>query len=190
MKNPFKIYADIMDRPLHDYMAGVLGKPNAGMSSYSATETGYWPAAEFQVYKYYGTNMIGYRVETLPTSDLAGDVYATVGTDKARLLVGARITTGTWGIQLNGLESLGFAAAGTIDIQTWGFDGNSNHFTEYDAPANLGIYGHAYTGGAFCGLPSNLGRALQTASESQTDTMHRRIFIPSISDRRLYGVCL
>lgn len=85
---------------LHDFMAGLLGKRGAGTSSYSATAAGYWPAPEFNVYKYYGTNMTGHRVQTLPTPDLHGDVYCTVGTDKVRMLVGARVTTGTWGIQL------------------------------------------------------------------------------------------
>ena len=133
---------------LHDFMAGLLGKPNAGTSSYSATATGYWSAPEFQVYKYYAQNMTGHRVQTVPTADLNGDVYATVGTDKVRLLVGARITTGTWGIQLNELTSIGLASSGTLNIQTWGFPGSSNHFEEVDAPTNLGIVAHTYSGGA------------------------------------------
>jgi hypothetical protein len=133
---------------LHDFMAGLLGKPNAGTTSYSATATGYYPSPEFNVYKYYGTNMTGYRVQTLPTPDFNGDVYATVGTDKVRLLVGARVTTGTWAIQLNGLTSLGFPAAGSLNIKTWAFYGSSNHFLEEDTPTNLGIVAHTYTGGA------------------------------------------
>jgi hypothetical protein len=133
---------------LHDFMAGLLGKPNAGTSSYSATATGYWPAPEYNVYKYYAQNMTGYRVSTTPTADLNGDVYATVGTDKVRLLVGARITTGTWGIQLNDLTSIGLPSSGTLEIQTWSFTGSSDHFTEEASYVNLGIVAHTYTGGA------------------------------------------
>lgn len=134
---------------LHDFMAGLLGKPNAGTTAYSATATGYWPAPEYNVYKYYAQNMTGHRVTTTPTPDTNGDVYATVGSDKVRLLVGARITTGTWGIQLNDLTSLGLASSGSISIQTWGFPGSStNHFLEEDTPVNLGIVAHTYSGGA------------------------------------------
>jgi len=132
---------------LHDFMAGLLGKPNAGTSAYNASATGYWPAAEFQVYKYYAQNMTGYRVQTTPTPDLNGDIYATVGADKVRLLVGARITTGTWGVLLEDITAIGLPAAGTLEIQTWAFAGSSTHFAEVDAPTNLGIVGHTYTGG-------------------------------------------
>lgn len=129
---------------LHDFQAGLLGKP----ALTSPTATGYYPAPEFNVYKYYAQNMTGHRVATTPTPNLAGDVYATVGTDKVRMLVGARITTGTWGIEVDGLTSLGLPSSGTINIQTWGFDGSSsNHFLEEDTPANLGIVSHTYTGG-------------------------------------------
>lgn len=131
---------------LHDFMAGLLGKPNAGTSSYSSTAEGYWPAAEFQVYKYYATNMTGYRVSTSPTADKNGEVYAVVGSDKIRLLVGARATEGTWAIQLNSLTSLGLPAFGTLTIQTYQFNGSaSNHFQEFDGLWNKGTYGHTYT---------------------------------------------
>jgi hypothetical protein len=133
---------------LHDFMAGLLGKPNAGTAAYSPTAAGYWGAPEFNVYKYYAQSMTGHRVATTPTPDLLGDVYATVGTDLVRLLVGARITTGTWGIQLEGLTSLGLPSSGTLNIQTWAFDGNAaNHFMEEDNLVNLGVVAHTYTGG-------------------------------------------
>ena len=80
---------------LHGFMAGLLGKPNGTADSYSVTEGGYWLAAEFQVYKYYATNMTDERVSTSPTSDTNGEVYAVVGSDKVYLLVGARATEGT-----------------------------------------------------------------------------------------------
>lgn len=133
---------------LHDFMAGLLGKPNAGTSAYNSKAGGYWPAAEFQVYKYYA-QMTGYRVATLPTADKGGDVYAVVGSDKVRLLVGSRTNTGTWYIRLDNMVALGLPASGTLNIQTWGFPGNANnHYAEYDAPSNLGIVGHSYSGGS------------------------------------------
>lgn len=130
---------------LHDFMAGLLGKPNAGTSSYSATAGGYWPAAEFQVMKYYATNMTGYRVQTDSTADTNGDVYAVVDTDRVRLLVGARVATGTWNINLTDLTALGLPASGTLNIHTYRFDGSSNHFQEYDSSIDLGVYGHPYS---------------------------------------------
>jgi hypothetical protein len=133
---------------LHDFMAGLLGKPNAGTSAYNAKAGGYWPAAEFQVYKYYA-QMTGYRVATLPTADKHGDVYAVVGSDTVRLLVGSRLNTGSWNIRIDNLESVGLPTSGTLTIQTWGFQGNANnHFAEYDTPTNLGIVGHTYSGGS------------------------------------------
>lgn len=130
---------------LHDFMAGLLGKPNAGTSSYSATAGGYWPAAEFQVFKYYATNMTGYRVQTDPTADKNGDVYAVVDTDRVRLLVGARVATGTWNINLTNLTAMGLPASGTLKIHTHRFDGSSNHFQEYDSSIDMGVHGHHYS---------------------------------------------
>lgn len=34
---------------LHDFMASLLGKPNAGTGSYNPTAGGYWPNGEYQV---------------------------------------------------------------------------------------------------------------------------------------------
>jgi hypothetical protein len=131
---------------LHDFMAGLLGKPNAGTSSYSSTAGGYWPAAEFNVYKYYYNNMTGYRAATDPTSDLHGEVYAVVDSDRVRLLVGDRVATGTWYINLSSLSSIGLPASGTLNIHTYRFDGSSNHFQEFDYPTDLGVVGHSYSG--------------------------------------------
>jgi len=134
---------------LHDFMAGLVGKPNAGTSAYNASGGGYWPTAEFQVYKYYTQNMTGYRVATTPTLDISGDVYATVDrTQKvARLLIGARVTTGNWNIQLNGLSTIGLPTSGTLNIHTYKFSGNSgDHEQEFDGTTDLGVYGHTYSG--------------------------------------------
>ncbi|KAM3064725.1 hypothetical protein ACMFMF_011788 [Clarireedia jacksonii] len=132
---------------LHDFMAGLLGEPDAGTSAYNAAAGGYWPAAEYQVYKYYYRNMTGYRVATDPTSDLHGEVYAVIGEDRVRLLVGTRVATGNWDIQLDKLSSVGLPESGTLDIHTYRFEGNaSDHFQEFDDMTDLGSYGHVYSG--------------------------------------------
>ncbi|OKL55462.1 hypothetical protein UA08_09318 [Talaromyces atroroseus] len=133
---------------LHDFMASLLSKPGADTSSYSATATGYFPNGDYQTYKYYYQNMTGYRVGTLPSSDLKLDAYATVGDDGyARVLVGVRITEGTWELQLNDLSSLDLPTSGTLDIKTWGFPVNADdtHYGEVDGPTNLGVVAHTYS---------------------------------------------
>ena len=125
------------------------GKTECGHICIQRYGRGYWPTAEFQVYKYYTQNMTGYRVATAPTSDFSGDVYATVdGTQKvARLLIGARVTTGNWNIQLNDLSAIGLPTSGTLNIHTYKFSGNSSdHEQEFDGTTDLGVYGHSYSG--------------------------------------------
>lgn len=122
---------------LHDYMASLLGKSGST----------YHPNGDYQVYKYYYQNMTGYRVGTLPSSDLKLEAYATVGSDYARVLVGVRVATGTWELELNSLSSLGLPTSGTLNVHTWGFPVASDvHYGEVDAPTDLGWYGHAYSG--------------------------------------------
>jgi len=133
---------------LHDFMASLLGKPNAGTDAYSATATGYWANGEWQVYHYYHTNMTGYRVSTTTSADGLLDAYATVGTDKVRVIVGVRQETGTWDLTLNGLDSIGLGTSGTVTVQTWGFPDTGGHFGEVDAPTNLGLVDHTFTGGS------------------------------------------
>ncbi|KAF2183546.1 glycoside hydrolase family 39 protein [Zopfia rhizophila CBS 207.26] len=132
---------------LHDYMAGLLGKPNAGTPAYNVTGGGYWPAAEFHVYKYYAKNMTGTRCKTQPTPDKRGEVYAVVDTNVVRLLVGSRVTTGTFYIQLQNLHSIGLPLSGKLVIHTYAFKGSTNHFQEFGPPQDLGTYGHDYSGG-------------------------------------------
>lgn len=82
---------------LHDYMASLLGKPNADTSSYDPNGGGYWPNGEFQVYKYYASNMTGTRAQTTGTGDRIMDVYTTIGGSndrKVRTLTGTRLKTG------------------------------------------------------------------------------------------------
>ena len=124
---------------LHDYMAGLVGKTGAGT---------YYPNGDYQVYKYYYRNMTGHRVGTLPSSDLKLDVYATVDSNIARVLVGVRPTaTGTWNLQLNSLSSIGLPSSGTLNVHTWGFFVSSDvHLGEVDRPVDLGTAAHSYSG--------------------------------------------
>ena len=131
---------------LHDFLASLLSKPGAP-SQYSQTGTGYYPNAEWQLYKYYATNMTGYRVATDASSDLALDVYSTVDKTKrkVKLIVGVRLQTGTWYVKLDKLSSLGLPSSGTLNIQTYGFV-DQGHYGQYNGPDNRGVYGHAYSG--------------------------------------------
>ncbi|KAH1315105.1 hypothetical protein KXV58_007839 [Aspergillus fumigatus] len=133
---------------LHDFLASLLSKPNADNSNYDPTGTGYFPTGDYQVYKYYNLNMTGHRVGTLPSADLKLDAYAAVGDDRvARVLVGVRIATGTWQLQLNQLSALGLPTSGTLNVHTWGFPVASNvHYGQVDGPKDLGWYGHVYSG--------------------------------------------
>lgn len=126
---------------LHDFMASLISKPDQS----SATSAGYFPNGDFQVYKYYNQNMTGYRVGTLPSTDLKIDTYATVSSSLVRVLTGVRITSGTWQVTINGLSKVGLPTSGSLSIHTWGFPSNG-HFGEVDAPNDLGYYSHTYSG--------------------------------------------
>lgn len=132
---------------LHDFLASLLSKPdNPNSGSYSATSGGYFPNGDYQVYKYYHQNMTGYRVGTTPSADLKLDAYATVGSTSATVLVGVRIATGTWQLQLDDLSALGLPTSGTLNIQTWGFPVAADiKYGEVDGPSDLGIVAHGYS---------------------------------------------
>jgi len=129
---------------LHDFLASLLGKTNVN----DATGTGYFPNAEWQVYKYYALNMTGHRVATTGSTDRLIDTYATVTTDnKVKVLVGVRQQIGTWQVTIEGLSTVGLPQSGTLNIQTWGFP-DEGHFGELTTPDNLGIVAHTYSGNA------------------------------------------
>ncbi|KAF8864063.1 glycoside hydrolase [Acephala macrosclerotiorum] len=131
---------------LHDLMGSLVSKTNA-TTAYTETGTGYYPNGDFQVYKYYYQNMTGHRVGSQPSTDLKIDTYATVGTDKVRVLTGVRpSTTGTWAITIENISAVGLGTSGTLDIHTWGFPGAGGHFGEVDAPTDLGWYSHTFSG--------------------------------------------
>lgn len=131
---------------LHDFMASLLSKPNAGTSSYSPTAGGYFPNGDFQVYKYYNLNMTGHRVGSSPSADLKIDTYTTVGSDMVRILTGVRISTGTWQITVDNLSAVGLPTSGSLNIHTWGFPDSGGHYAEVDGPNDLGWYAHTYSG--------------------------------------------
>jgi hypothetical protein len=126
---------------LHDLMANLLTK-KTDPSDYNATD--YAPAPEYQVYKYYNLNMTGHRVKTTGTGDRLFDLYATVDSDKVRILSGTRITPGNWQITVNKLSAVGLPSEGSVNIQTWGFAGTSVYEAVY-APSDRGVVSHKYS---------------------------------------------
>lgn len=129
---------------LHDLMASLLSKPEAGNPVYNGTSRGYYPNGDYQVYKYYNLEMTGYRVGTSASTDLKIDTYATVGSDMVRILTGIRIVTGTWRINVESLSSVGLPVSGSLNIHTWGFL-DAGHYGGVDGPIDLGWYEHEYT---------------------------------------------
>ncbi|KAF4978136.1 hypothetical protein FZEAL_5434 [Fusarium zealandicum] len=119
---------------LHDFLAGLLSKPSAGTENYEIERGGYWPLAEYQVYKYYASSMKGQRLQTLPTSDGSLDVYATVEGNKVRVLAGTRSRPGDWAIDVVGLPNDGQVAVKTLAFRV--ADGDRSK--QVDAPEDLG----------------------------------------------------
>ncbi|RFN54063.1 glycoside hydrolase family 39 protein [Fusarium flagelliforme] len=118
---------------LHDFLAGLLCKPNATNENYAIEGEGYWPTAEYQVYKYYGSKMTGQRVKTTPTPDSFLDVYATVDDNAVRILAGTRSRSGDWTIELTGLPE-----DEKVDIRTLAFVvKGSDKFNNVDGPEHL-----------------------------------------------------
>lgn len=124
---------------LRDFLASLLTKTDTD----DYTGTGYAGNGEFNVYKYYHLNMTGERATTTGTGDGVMDVYATIDSDKARILTGVNNQQGTWFITLNNLSALGLATSGTLNIQTWGFD-DAGHFGAVATYSDRGVYGHEY----------------------------------------------
>lgn len=131
---------------LHDFLASLLSTPNMP-NDFDYSSDDYFANGDYQLYKYYNLNMTGDRYGTMMSDDGYLDAYATVG-DKARVMVGVRINTGTWTLQLNDLTAIGLPASGTLNVHTWGFPvGSDAHWSEVDGPTDLGYYGHDYSNG-------------------------------------------
>jgi hypothetical protein len=134
----------LMGIALHDMLASLLSKPGAE-KDYKTDTTGYFGNGEYQVYKYYAQNMTGHRVATTASGDKKMDVFAVVGKDAARFMVGARLATGTWQLRINGLSALGLSKSGSVRIKTWAFPFNG-HYGRVDGPKDEGTVTHKYDG--------------------------------------------
>jgi hypothetical protein len=112
---------------------GLLCKPNTSDGEYRIDGDGYWPTAEYQVYKYYGSDMTGERVKTTPTLDGFLDVYATRDANAIRILAGTRSRSGDWAIDVMGLpENV------EVKIRTLAFVVvDEDKFKRVDGPENL-----------------------------------------------------
>ncbi|EWG55106.1 hypothetical protein FVEG_13155 [Fusarium verticillioides 7600] len=119
---------------LHDFMAGLLSKPNSSDGSYAIEGEGYWPTAEFQVYKYYASSMNGQRLKTSASSDGLLDVYATVEADVVRILAGTRSRPGNWSVDVIGLTDDTRVTVKTLAFRV--VDGDK--FRRVDGPHDLG----------------------------------------------------
>ncbi|RGP65405.1 glycoside hydrolase family 39 [Fusarium sporotrichioides] len=124
----------IFDELLLMWFRGLLCKPNASDDKYLIEGEGYWPTAEYQVYKYYGSDMTGQRVKTTPTPDGFLDVYATRDTNIIRILAGTRSRSGNWAVEVVGLpENV------QVKIRTLAFEvAGEDKFKKVDGPEHLG----------------------------------------------------
>lgn len=109
-------------------------KPNAADGQYQIEGEGYWPTAEYQVYKYYGSDMTGQRVKTTPTPDSFLDVYATKDANVIRILAGTRSRSGDWAIEVTGLPGNVEVKIKTLAFKVAGED----KLKRVDGPEHLG----------------------------------------------------
>ncbi|KAJ4245555.1 hypothetical protein NW762_014064 [Fusarium torreyae] len=119
---------------LHDFLAGLLSKPNASNDRYAIEGEGYWPSAEYQVYKYYASNMKGQRLKTTPTADGLLDVYATTEGDVISILAATRSRPGNWDVNLIGLPEDTRVKVRTLAFQI----ADGDKFQQIDGPKDLG----------------------------------------------------
>jgi len=134
---------------LHDYLASLISKTNGGdfESDATYTSTRYFGNGEYQVYKYYNQQMTGERVASTSSTDGKLDAFSVITSDqKVKTLVGVSGAIGTWYLTIKGLSKVGLPTSGNVNIQTYGFPFTGGHFGRVDAPKNLGIVSHAYSG--------------------------------------------
>lgn len=115
-------------------MQGLLSKPDAGTDKYAVDGGGYWPTAEYYVYKYYASVMSGQRLRTTPTPDALLDVYATAEQGVIRVLAGTRARPGDWAIDIVGLPASGVAKVKTVAFEVK--DGDK--FKQVEGPEDRG----------------------------------------------------
>lgn len=106
---------------LHDLFGGLITK-RSNPGNYAATD--YAAAPGYPVYKYYNLNMTGQRVNTTGSADRWLDTYATVDTDKVRILAGLKVHTGSYSLVVQGLNTVGYTS-GSVPVTTSSFDGGS-----------------------------------------------------------------
>ncbi|KAF5582650.1 glycoside hydrolase family 39 [Fusarium pseudocircinatum] len=129
---------------LYDFQAGLLGKPHADDDQYNAEGGGYYANGEWQLLAYYA-NMQGRRVGTTGTSDGKFEVFATKdGSNKFKIIAGARRTMGTWKIQVKGLSSLKLSKSGSIRVQQLRFDFDG-YYGKVGTPVDLGTKTYKYS---------------------------------------------
>lgn len=128
---------------LHDLFGGLLTK-KSNRANYAATD--YVAAAGYPVYKYYNLNMTGLRANTTGSKDRWLDTYATIGSDKVRVLAGVKVQTGTWAVSIQGLGAVGYTS-GSVSVQTYSFDGQSTTTIAGD-PTSHGTTDYPITNGA------------------------------------------
>lgn len=128
---------------LHDFMANLLGKPWIDDSYANWTKTGYWPNGQWQVYKYYGSEMTGERVGTLSSENAEFDVYATLDGSKVQLLAGTRLALGDFYIEVSNLSAIGLPESGILDVKVQAFI-DEGSMGQVDAPVNKGTKSIVY----------------------------------------------
>lgn len=126
---------------LHDLFANLLTKKS---DPYNYKATDYAAAPGWWVYRYYAQNMTGERLATTGSTDNLLDVYATKDGSTVRLLVGTRVSIGTWSVAVTGLSSIGYGTSGSVSINTWGFDG-SDAFTPQASPSFRNTVVHTFS---------------------------------------------
>jgi len=118
---------------LHDFMSNLLYKPWVDDSYANWTKKGYWPNGDYQVYKYYASDMTGTRIGTDSSEDAKFDVYATMDGTDVKLLAGTRLVEGTYYIQVENLGSIGLPESGILNVKTWAFI-DDGHYAQVDGP--------------------------------------------------------
>lgn len=122
---------------LHDLLAGLVSKPDAGTTQYSDTSAGYFPTAEYHVYRYYASEMHGQRLRTEATKEMDGEVYAVVNNDKLRILAGTRNARGSWSILIKAGKALKFEDGTATAVSVLLFAAKDNHFEACESPKEI-----------------------------------------------------
>lgn len=91
--------------------------------------------------------MTGNRATVERSGDTHLDVYATVGKDRVRLMVGTKLRSGTWYVTLDDLAAVGKPSSGSISIDTWEF-GGTDPFAVQAPPVFRNRVAHDYSGGS------------------------------------------